>query len=429
MKKLRKYALDMLFNLRTLGVDKAEITIVAESKDETNALGIEEYLLREFDSCSMDIKLFVDNKPAQLTINQFSDEYMRNAARFAVSLAECAQPADNTELTYHGQVGADTPASVERDPVKLYSYFEDMMKTFHKDYPNMLMDGEAFWSERKTLYINTDGTEISFTDHPSYCGWQVGARNETSVTDLVFTSNPIEDYSIPALDCGYSREMLDLCNKMLDPKRLSGDAFSGTLLFQPDSVGGYVFHLLERIADMKEGDGLPYPECSPGVNVFTSISDTKYEKGGEYPFNSKNVKVEWKLKDGKIQPNPLANMNSDEKYAYMLARQKDLKTMPNELTGMMSGDTALDDIIKGIKRGLFIGYISGSNVHANGDFSGAAKNAFYIENGEIKFPVIECMVSGNVYDMFKHIRAVSKEYKVHRGAAFPYVAFDGISIK
>ena len=54
----------------------------------------------------------------------------------------------------------------------------------------------------------------------------------------------------------------------------------------------------------------------------------------------------------------------------------------------------LDDMVADVEKGVLITRFSGGRPSDNGDFSGVAKNSYYIEDGEVKFPLSETMVSG-----------------------------------
>ena len=68
---------------------------------------------------------------------------------------------------------------------------------------------------------------------------------------------------------------------------------------------------------------------------------------------------------------------------------------------------------------------SGGNPNHKLDFSGIAKNSFYVEDGEIRFPLIETMVSGNFQDLLMNIRGVSRESINFGGGEFPYLVAPG----
>jgi PmbA protein len=65
----------------------------------------------------------------------------------------------------------------------------------------------------------------------------------------------------------------------------------------------------------------------------------------------------------------------------------------------------------------------------SGEFSGIAKQASYIEKGEIKHPLKETMISGNVFEAINHIIEVGSEvrptlYRVY----VPPILVDNINI-
>ncbi|MCK5131963.1 MAG: hypothetical protein KAR40_07415 [Candidatus Sabulitectum sp.] len=57
-----------------------------------------------------------------------------------------------------------------------------------------------------------------------------------------------------------------------------------------------------------------------------------------------------------------------------------------------------------------------------------AKNSYYIENGEIKYPVSETMVAGNLKEMLKNIRHISKERVNNGGFIVPWITFSGVTV-
>jgi PmbA protein len=66
--------------------------------------------------------------------------------------------------------------------------------------------------------------------------------------------------------------------------------------------------------------------------------------------------------------------------------------------------------------------------NASLDFSGIAKNAFYIENGKIKHPLAETMISGNLRDLLHAIRGVSTETIDSGSSRLPTIAAGGVTI-
>ena len=75
-----------------------------------------------------------------------------------------------------------------------------------------------------------------------------------------------------------------------------------------------------------------------------------------------------------------------------------------------------------------MGGFSGGHPGVSGDFSGVAKNSFYIEDGKIQGAVSETMINGNLEKVFQNVTAVSKEVSMDGASVMPYLATEGIVI-
>ena len=67
---------------------------------------------------------------------------------------------------------------------------------------------------------------------------------------------------------------------------------------------------------------------------------------------------------------------------------------------MENGEISKLDMVKSLKKGLLITELMGSSInYSNGDYSRGA-SGFWIENGEICYPVSEITIAGNLVDIF-----------------------------
>jgi len=73
------------------------------------------------------------------------------------------------------------------------------------------------------------------------------------------------------------------------------------------------------------------------------------------------------------------------------------------------GTKSLEDLISEIDRGIIINRFSGNVAAESGEFSGVAKQASYVENGEIKFPLRETMISGNAFESLRKIVEIGRD--------------------
>jgi PmbA protein len=95
---------------------------------------------------------------------------------------------------------------------------------------------------------------------------------------------------------------------------------------------------------------------------------------------------------------------------------------------MEPGNVSYNEIIKNTKRGILLCRYSGGRPNPNGDFSVVAKNSFYIENGIVRYPLNETMISGNLKDMIMNIKEISKESINFGDAVLPWISMSGFTI-
>ena len=78
-------------------------------------------------------------------------------------------------------------------------------------------------------------------------------------------------------------------------------------------------------------------------------------------------------------------------------------------------DDDLDALLKKMHRGLLVTELIGQGVnYVTGDYSRGAFG-YWVDNGEIQFPVEEITIAGNLKDMFMQIQAVANDL-VTRGS-------------
>jgi PmbA protein len=76
------------------------------------------------------------------------------------------------------------------------------------------------------------------------------------------------------------------------------------------------------------------------------------------------------------------------------------------------GKLNFDGLLKKMGRGLVVTELLGQGVNqVTGDYSRGAAG-FWVENGEIQYPVEEITIAGNLKDMFRHIAAVGNDVLV-----------------
>lgn len=88
---------------------------------------------------------------------------------------------------------------------------------------------------------------------------------------------------------------------------------------------------------------------------------------------------------------------------------------------MKAGQSSLEDMIKSIKKGVLVTEVFGHGANiVTGDYSQGA-GGFYIENGEIIYPVSEITIASNLKDMFRNIIPANDlrfEYSINSPSLF-----------
>ena len=94
------------------------------------------------------------------------------------------------------------------------------------------------------------------------------------------------------------------------------------------------------------------------------------------------------------------------------------------------GDMKFEDMIKDMKNGILVDQVLGggqSNVLA-GEFSVNIDLGYLVENGEIVGRVKDCMVAGNVFDVFNNIIALGDKSDWHGSLRVPPFYFKSINL-
>jgi PmbA protein len=92
------------------------------------------------------------------------------------------------------------------------------------------------------------------------------------------------------------------------------------------------------------------------------------------------------------------------------------------------GQTSLEEGIRRVERGVLMVRFSGGNPTDNGDFSGVAKNSYYVEGGAVRHPIRETMLSGNLAEVLQSIRWISRERVNFGTSLLPWVCASGVTI-
>ncbi|MBY6135774.1 TldD/PmbA family protein [Nocardioides marinus] len=94
---------------------------------------------------------------------------------------------------------------------------------------------------------------------------------------------------------------------------------------------------------------------------------------------------------------------------------------------LTQGDASREELIAQMGTGLLVTSMIGSTINPNtGDYSRGA-SGFWVENGEIAYPVNECTIAGNLHDMLRSI-IPANDARQHLSTVVPSLLVEGMTL-
>ena len=426
-KELYDIAEYTLKRLKEKGSDAAEVWVSRGQMDELNLDAGKFSLMRTTFSTSLNIRALSESRKGSYGTNKIDRETADKAVEAAVDAAKSSEP-DSAEIVSEG-IGEHVfdLAQTESDLDLMYERMAEFMEQLKKEYPKTeVMQFITNHNKWDSLYANSNGTR-ALTVGSQY-GVSVGfsGRDGERTTSFNGSGYGAKNLDKAILEYPDMRRLIGGLEMELDAKPVEGK-FTGTLLCPPGSVNHFMWEALGN--------------CVGGGSIIAGTSPWK-DKIGEMVAD-KRISVSYDplheliINGGRLQDGYLAYkqdiIKEGKLVAFSLNQYAALKTgLPRAgATGnmvMTPGSSSVDELTKGIERGILINRFSGGSMAPNGDFSGVAKNSFLIENGKIVGAVAETMVSGNMLDMLVNVAGVSAEVDCGGGSVIPWAAFNGVTV-
>ena len=418
---LRQLAADLL-NLAKKGGASATHVDISEGFGQTVSVRHLDVENIEFHrDKGIGVCVYLGQKRGYASTSDFSPEALRQTVGAALDIARHTAEDD--------AAGLPEPELLARDCPDLDLYHPWSLST--EDAIELAKSGEAAAFDHSERINNSEGASVS--RHESH----FIAANSAGFTGGFATSNHSINCSVIAEFGGVKeRDFWYSANRnaqrLETPQAVGTKAAERTLarldarraktgewpvLFEAPLAAG----LLGSLVRATSGD-LLYRNASflrdslgkPLFRDFIQLKECPHLPGdrASTPFDSEGVATRDRevVQDGTLQ-------------AYFLsvytARKLGMKTTGNAGGShnllLQTGDENLPTLFKRMDRGLFVTELLGQGInYVTGDYSRGAAG-FWIENGEIAYPVQEITIAGNLRDMFANIVAVGNDVD-RRGA-------------
>ncbi|HEY0105513.1 MAG TPA: TldD/PmbA family protein [Rhizomicrobium sp.] len=224
--------------------------------------------------------------------------------------------------------------------------------------------------------------------------------------------------------------------KRLNPRKVKSQAVP--IVYDPRVSSSLVGHFAGAISGSSIARGVSFLKDSLGKKVFApqiNVIDDPHRRRGlrSKPFDGEGVaNRRWALIENGVLRTWLLESAS--------ARQLGLQTTGHAARGtggppapsptnlyMEAGALTPQALIADIKQGFYVTELIGMGVNGvTGDYSRGAAG-FWIENGEIAYPVSEITIAGNLKDMFLNLTAAD-DLDFKHGTNAPTVRIEGLTV-
>jgi len=410
------------------GADKAQCIYSSGEKKELNVDAGEFSLFRTNANHGFSIMAIKDQKKGSFSINKIGKDDIDEAISTVLNMAESSMPDDAYDISEYQE--ADSFSKGDKEPALniMYDRMEEFMEYSANTFPITIIEQAILdFSSGTSYYRNSNG--VSFDETEGSYSFSV-----------MFTSKEGKDIS-SFNSAGFSSLDIDLplhkggsINRLLEESaahvrtRTVPNKFTGDIIVTPDCIMSFIGFILGNLSDFRliAGTSL-FRELMNQQIVHESLSihskPLSDNLSGGYFITSDGYKAEdlTIIENGILQTFLLSLYGSNK---------TGLQRVSNSGGSLIidPGETLLEDMIQSVNKGVLLSRFSGGSPSDNGDFSGVAKNSFYIENGKVQYPISETMVSGNIVDMFQKVKHLSKEEVNFGDEIFPWIQFEGITV-
>lgn len=160
-----------------------------------------------------------------------------------------------------------------------------------------------------------------------------------------------------------------------------------------------------------------------GSEAFTLIDDPFIPRGmGSRHYDYEGIAAK---KRSIVEKGILKSYYVDNYYGKKMGMTPNSGSSSNLI--MSYGDKSMKEMIRGIKKGIFVwSFIGGNSNPTTGDFSFGVQGA-YVENGKILQPVNEMNITGNLDSLFKNLAGVGNDPYVYSSWRLPTLHFRDVS--
>ena len=436
---LRNIARDMLAYARQRGASAAAAD-VSEGFGQAVTVRQGEVETIEYNrDKGLAITVYIGQQRGNASTSDFSPQAVRDTVDAALSIARYTAQDDCSGLPDADLLARDCP---DLDLYHPWNLPVDDAIELAKQCERAALDADKRISNSEGATVNVHEAQFVHANSLGFIGGYPSSRHSLSCAVIAGKDDTMERdywYSV-ARD---ANDLLDVEQvgriaaqrtvRRLNARQL--DTMQVPVLFEAPIASSLLGHFVGAVSGgslyRKSSfllDQLDQPVFAPHINI-EDIPDIR--KGlASSPFDDEGVRVQTRriIENGVLRGYFLGSY---------LGRKLGLRTTGNaggnhnlilRASGVQSGELDFAGLLKQMGRGLLVTELLGSGVNAvTGDYSRGAAG-FWVEDGEIRYPVQEITIAGNLKDMYRNIVAVGNDMLVQGSRQCGSVLVDGMTV-
>ncbi|HLF98110.1 MAG TPA: metalloprotease PmbA [Methylococcaceae bacterium] len=434
LSRLQGIVADLLDEAQRQGASAAEAGLSVDRGLSVTARLGEVETVEHHKSQGLGVTVYFGQRKGSASSTDFAPEAMRDTVRAACRIARYAAEDEYAGLPVPEYLATEFPDldlyhpwPIDADKaVDAVIACENAARGFHADIVN---------SEGATLNthegIRILGNSLGFLHgypasyHSVNCS-VVGQRGDSMQRDDWYTvARDASDLEAPE---AVGRKAAERTVRRLGARSLS--TRKCPVLFAPEVAAGLLGHFIGAIRGGNLYRKSSFLLDSLGQAVFPTFVHIREEPHlpralGSAPYDSEGVAT---------RSHPLVQGGVVESYVLSSysARKLGLKTTGNaggvHNLVIEPGPLGLEGLLREMDCGLLITELMGQGVNAvTGDYSRGAAG-FWVENGEIRYPVEEITIAGNLRDMYRTIRAVGNDVDLRGNTRTGSILLDNMTV-
>ncbi len=217
----------------------------------------------------------------------------------------------------------------------------------------------------------------------------------------------------------------------VNPRKVKSQ--SVPVIYDRRVASGLIGHLLGAINGAAIARGTSFLKDAMGTEIFgphiTITEDPHMLRGhGSRPFDGEGLACHRRnLIENGVLTGWILDLRSARQLGLQPTGQGSRGGPSTANVFLPAGAETPEDQIRSLKQGLYVTELIGASINnVTGDYSRGA-SGFWIENGELTYPVSEITIAGNLKDMFKTIRPASN-LEFRSSVSAPNCLVEGLTI-